>query len=326
MDNPLYHSLHAEGLISDESLEKIKADQYQPLFSLHWELKTLLYLGVLLLTTGLGILIYENIDTIGHQFVLMLIAAISLGCFTYCFKKSLPFSTDKVRSPNTAFDYILLLASISFLTFVGYLQFEYKVFGTNYGLATLIPMLVLFFIAYYFDHLGVLNLAIVNLALWMGVSVNPRQLVAAGTFNSGLTINTYLLLGILLIAGAYATQHYNFKKHFKFSYLHYGVHVGFISLLAGYFFYYDSVIAFLYLAGLAALAFFIYRDAYKTKSFYFLLLVILYSYIAITSLVMRMLIATAEVGAIYFGPMYFIGSATGLIILLINLNKKLKAA
>ncbi|MGZ3778179.1 MAG: DUF2157 domain-containing protein, partial [Mucilaginibacter sp.] len=130
-----YDTMHNEGLISDESFEKLIADREKPLFSVHWELKTILYLGVLLLTGGLGLLIYENIDTIGHQFVLMLIAAICLGCFAYCFKVRLPFSSEKVKSPNTAFDYILLLACTSFVIFVGYLQFEYKVFGLNYGLA-----------------------------------------------------------------------------------------------------------------------------------------------------------------------------------------------
>src|SRR6185312_13904089 len=141
----LYENLHADGLISDKSFEKIK--QKQDLFSVHWEVKTLLYLGVLLLTTGLGILIYENIDTIGHKVVLALIALICTGCFVYCFKMVLPFSSEKVKSPNTWFDYILLLGSLSLLTFIGYLQYEYKVFGTNYNLATLIPMLMLFFTA-----------------------------------------------------------------------------------------------------------------------------------------------------------------------------------
>jgi hypothetical protein len=322
----LYKDLHAEGLISDESFGKIKLNEQQQLFSVHWEIKTLLYLGVLLLTTGLGILIYENIDTIGHQFVLLLIALICAGCFAYCFKTHLPFSTDKVKSPNTSFDYVLLLACISFVTFVGYLQFEYKAFGTNYGLATLIPMLVLFFVAYYFDHLGILNMAIANLAIWMGVSVTPKELLLHSDFNSETIIYTYLLLGILLLAGGYATQQFNFKKHFKFSYQHYGVHVTFISLLAGYFFYYSSALWVLFMVGAGALAWFIYRDAFKNRSFYFLLLVILYSYIAISSLVVRSLILMEDEGALYLMMLYFIGSAIGLIFALINLNKKIKAA
>jgi len=323
MDN-LYENLHADGLISNESFEKVK--QRSDLFSVHWEIKTLLYLGVLLLTSGLGLLIYENIDTIGHQFVLALIALICIGCFGYCFKTSLPFNSGKVKSPNTSFDYILLLGSVSLLTFIGYLQFEYKVFGTNYNLATLIPMIVLFFTAYYFDHLGILNMAIANLAVWMGVSVTPKSLLLNTTFDSQTIIYTYLALGIILLAGAYLTQRFNLKKHFKFSYQHYGVHVTFISLLAGYFFYYNSAFAMLWMLMLSAVAWLIFRDAFKNHSFYFLLLVVLYSYVAISSLVVRVMMLAEDEGALYLTMLYFIGSAIGLIFLLINLNKKIKTS
>lgn len=326
MNDPLYKTLHAEGLISDDSLNRITEREKQPpLFSVHWEIKTLLYLGVLLLTTGLGLLVYENIDTIGHQFVLLFIALIWVGSFAYCFKLKLPFTTEKVKSPNVSFDYILLLACTSFVIFVGYLQFEYKVFGTNYGLATLIPMLVLFFVAYYFDHLGILNMAIANLAIWMGVSVTPKRLLLNSDFDSETIIYTYLVLGIILILGAYATQHFNFKKHFKFSYQHYGVHVTFISLLAGYFHYYNSAIAALWILGAFALAFLIYRDARNNKSFYFTLLVILYSYVAASSLIVRLFTFGDNEGAVALLFMYFIASAIGLIFLLINMNKKFKA-
>src|SRR3569832_2195477 len=302
----LYENLHADGLISDESFEKIK--QKQDLFSVHWEIKTLLYLGVLLLTGGLGLLIYENIDTIGHKFVLALIALIFTGCFVYCFKTALPFSSEKVKSPNTSFDYILLLGSISFLTFIGYMQYEYKAFGTNYNLATLIPMLVLFFTAYYFDHLGILKIAIANLAVWMGVSVTPKALLLNSDFDSQTIIYTYLVLGIILLAGAYLTQRLNFKKHFKFSYQHYGVHVTFIALLSGYFFYYHSAFAMLWMLALFAVAWIIFRDAFKNHSFYFPLLVVLYSYVAVSSLVVRMMMLAEDEGALYLTMLYFIGS------------------
>jgi len=320
----LYENLRADGLISDESFEKIK--QKGNVFSVHWEVKRLLYLGVLLLTSGLGLLIYENIDTVGHKFVLALIALICIGSFTYCFKTALPFSPEKVKSPNTAFDYVLLLGSISFLTFIGYIQYEYKTFGTNYNLATLIPMLVLFFTAYYFDHLGILNMAIAALAVWMGVSVTPKQLLLNSDFDSRTIIYTYMVLGIILLIGVYLTQLSNFKKHFKFSYQHYGVHVTFISLLTGYFFYYNSAFAILWMVAFFVIAWLIFYDAFKNHSFYFLLLVVLYSYVAVSSLVVRVMMLAEDEGALYLTMLYFIGSAIGLIFLLINLNKKLKAS
>lgn len=327
MEPDIYKKLHAEGYISDASLNKLQQKHLHQLFSVHWELKTLLYVGVMLLSGGLSTLIYKNIDTIGHQAVLGLIALICIGCFVYCFKNKRPFSWGKVTSPNTGFDYVLLLGSISMVTFVGYLQFQYNVFGHNYGMATFIPMLALFFFAYYFDHLGILSMAVANLALWMGVSVTPKQLLAYGTFNNREIILIYVLLGAMLLAAAYLSQRFDIKKHFKFSYHHYGVHVLFIALLAGYFEDYNSSWYVLWLIALFALAVYIYRDAFKDKSFYFILLAILYSYFAFCCLMFRMMYFMANsTGGAELLFMGFILSAVGLIVLIININKKLKAS
>jgi hypothetical protein len=224
------------------------------------------------------------------------------------------------------FDYVLLLGCISFVTFTGYLQYQYHPLGTNYGLVTFITMLVLFFAAYYFDHLGILSIAIANLALWMGVSVTPKELLSKYDFDSGAIIYTYLILGVLLLVLAYATQKLHFKNHFKFSYQHYGVHITFIILLAGYFHFYDTPAAALWMLGVFALAGFIYLDSYRNKSFYFLLLVILYCYFAVTALAIRLIMLSPGDGSIYLLFLYFIASGAGLIFLLMNLNKKIKSA
>jgi len=326
MDQELYKTLLEEGAISEASFERVRQKNEQHLFSLHWELRSVLYLGVTLLATGLGLLVYENIDSIGHQAVLIFIALLCISCFAYCFKTKLPFSRDKVKSPNSFFDYVLLLANLSFVIFVGYIQFEYHLFGNNYGLATLVPTVVLFFSAYYFDHLGILNMAIASFAVWMGVSVTPKQLLANFDFDGGKLIYTYLLLGILLLVAAYATMHFYIKKHFKFSYQHYGVHVAFIALIAGYFNHYDSGFAFVWLLGVFLLGFLVYTDSMKNRSFYFLLLAILYCYIALSSLTVRLFISTNSMGGAYLSLLYFIGSAIGILFLLINLNKKMKTA
>jgi hypothetical protein len=326
VDQEFFKKLHAEGTISDESYSKIEQRNTAALVSLHLEVRTFLYLGIVLLTTGLGIVVYKNINTIGHQAILAFIALITIGCFFYCYKHKKPFSKAKVQTPNSAFDYLLLLGTLSFLIFVGYLQYQYNVFGSNYGLATFIPMLVLFYIAYDFDHMGILNLGITNLGIWMGVSVTPKQLLFSHTFNSTTIIYTYLGFGLLLLFSGWLTGKLQIKPHFKFSYQHYGLHVSLISLLAGYFFLYDSPFALLWLAGVFILSFLIYRDAVKQHSFYFILSVILYSYVAITSLIFRGLGNLGNDGALSIYFLYFIASPICLILLLININKKLKKA
>ncbi len=320
----LFEKLHAEGLIGDASLKKIKAGNASKLLSLYWELKTLLYLGVLLLSGGIGILVYKSIDILGHQVILSFMALVCTVSFFYCFKKRLPFSLKQVASPNAFFDYILLLACLTFISFIGYIQYQYQVLGNHFGLATFTPMLVLFFIAYYFDHVGILSLAITNFAAWAGIAVTPAKIMQDNNFNSTAIIVTGLLLGILLIAAGFLTKKRNIKAHFQFTYTNFGTHLLYISCLAGMF-KFESYFLLWFLL-LACISYFFYNKGVKEKSFYFLLILTIYFYIGLSYSIIRLLfdIAQLDLSGVYLVCIYFIASAIAFILFLIMMNKKLK--
>ncbi|MEP7165685.1 MAG: DUF2157 domain-containing protein [Ferruginibacter sp.] len=326
MDDTLFTKLHEEGVLSEGSLLKIKARVSGNLFSLHWEIKTLLYLGVLLLSGGLGILVYKNIDSIGHQAILLFIALVCIGCFYYCLKHKAPFSTQRVLSPNVVFDYLLLLGCLSFIIFIGYLQYQYTVFGNRYGLATFIPMVLLFISAYYFDHLGVLSMAITNLAAWMGITVTPLEILKANGFNNTTIILTGLLLGALLISASLFSKKRDLKKHFEFTYNNFGMQIIFISCLAALF-EFESIylLGFLVLLGIS---WYFYTKALNDRSFYILLVTTLYTYIGLSYVFIRLLDGLGSFfseGVIYAGLIYFIASGIGMVLFLIRTNKKMKA-
>ncbi|QXV65284.1 DUF2157 domain-containing protein [Mucilaginibacter sp. 21P] len=327
MKQDIYNKLHAEGLLNDDSLQKLKIRDETPLLSIHRELNVIMYLGVVLLTGGLGTLIYKNIDTIGHQAVLGIIAMITVGCFYYCFKHKKPFSKQKMPSPTMGFDYVLLLGSITLVIFIGYLQYQYNAFGINYGLATFVPMVLLFYIAYNFDHLGILSMAIVNLGIWMGVSITPKTLLMMGEFNTPKLINTYLVLGAILLSTAYLNARLDIKKHFKFSYQNYGTHIVFVALIAGFFHYFEQSLSLVYVAVVFTFAGYMYRESFRERSFYFIMISIVYGYIALCGLVIKISVDAKLDGMEFFYLllMVFIASVIGLIILLVNINRKLKA-
>jgi len=325
MNQKIFQRLHSEGLIADDSFAHIKTKQEHPLLSVYWEIKTLLYAGVLLLSGGLGILVYKNIDTIGHQVILLIIALVCGACFFYCFKNKKAFSINRVMAPNTLFDYILLLACCTFIILIGYLQFQYQLFGNRYGLASFFPMVVLFFSAYYFDHLGLLTMAIVNFAGWLGITVTPVSVLTANDFNNSRIIFTGLALGVLLIAMAWATRERKIKQHFELSYANFGTHILLISCLAALF-HFDSVYL-LWFVLLAVLIFYFYNKAMADKSFYFILVTTLYAYIGFTYVVFDLLdkIGAYNLSILYIGFLYFILSGIGLILFLMSTNKKIKA-
>ena len=89
MDIPAFEKLRDQQVISDADLEKMKAFQQSQPLSVHWDLRTLLYFGIFLLATGLGIIVYENIDTIGHDIIIAIITLCCAACFFYCIKKSI---------------------------------------------------------------------------------------------------------------------------------------------------------------------------------------------------------------------------------------------
>jgi hypothetical protein len=319
---PLFERLHNEGLISDASLHNIRQHADNGPVSVHWELKTILYLGILLLTGGLGILIYKNIDTIGHKVILAAIGLLCIGCFFYCERKKLPFAVTRVPAPNSFFDYILLLGCLTLITFITYLQVQYTAFGTAYGLATFIPMVILFFCAYYFDHLGVLSMAITNLAAWMGVAITPLNIFNANNFANSEIIFAGLLLGVLLNVIAWAGKRRNIKAHFSFTYTNFGMNILFIACLAGMF-HFDHWYL-LWLLPLAGIVFYFYTQALATASFYFMLMLTLYGYIGISYVVVRLMLLTEDWGIIYPAFMYFIFSGVAIVKFLITMNKKLK--
>lgn len=322
MQPPLFEQLHQEGLISDISMERIRRDQVSPLFSIHWELRTILYIGILLLTGGLGILVGKNIDTIGHQAILALIAILCIGSFAYCERLKLPFSRTKVLPPNPYFDYVLLLGCLAMITFIAYLQAQYNAFGNAYGLATFIPMVILFACAYHFDHLGVLSLAIANLAAWAGIAVTPLTIFRSNDFADARLIFTGLAVGTLLTVVSSASENKDIKPHFSFTYLNFGMNLLFVSCLAGMFHFESAYL--LWLLPLAGITWYFYRKALALRSFYFVLMIALYVYVG-AGFVLTSLISAVSTEAFSLLMLYFIGSAVYMIVFLMNVNKKLKA-
>ena len=324
MDILVFEQLRGAELIDVESLDAIKAREKGRLVSVHWDLRTIVYLSILLFTTGLGILLYKNIDTIGHATLVTVNGLLAAACFVYCFKLAAPYTPLRSASPNFWFDYILLLGCLLMLAFVGYLQYQYHVFGMEWGLATFIPMLFLFYCAYYFDHKGILSMAITNLGAWMGIAVAPLKFARAFDTGSENIIINGIMLGVLLQLLSWLSVRFNVKAHFAAIYKNFGVHVLFVSLLAAMFCF-DHWYFLWFIAVGGVVAFHLIR-AIATYSFYFLICSVLYGYVAISYVMVRLLIkmgGTSEF-PIYFIQLYFIGSAIGLVFLLIHFNRQLK--
>ncbi len=321
MDYKILEFLHHEGKIGNKSFDNIAKKRKSPI-SLELEIKAALYLSIIVFTYCLGLLAYKNIDTIGHTVIISTIGIITVASFYYGLKNKKPFQYEKSESVSNLYDYIVLLGALSFIIFVAYLQFKYEVFGTKYGLATFITMCVLFAAAYIYDHIGILSLAISNLALWLGITVTPKKLLLNGDFKTFSLVITAILLSVVLLGIGEYSKRFKFKPHFRFTYLNFGVHIGFISILSGLFNLNYFIIWFLALLIISILSF---MEAYKEKSFYFIVIITGYFYIGLSYSFIRLMDTNIfrNEADLYIMLFYFIITSIALVFGLIHLNKKL---
>ncbi|RYG52759.1 MAG: hypothetical protein EOO01_06015 [Chitinophagaceae bacterium] len=290
--------------------------------SLYSELRLLLLAGVVIFSAGIGGLIYESRGSLAHILAVISVACISAGCFIFGYFRKSPFSTGYVEEKEPLFDFVILLGALTLLTTVAYLQFRFNFFGTRYGLATFVPMALLFFAAYFYDHSGVLGMAVTNLAAWTGIVAAPR---AFGLIRWEMTVqlvSTGIALTFLLEMLSWISKRQNFKAHFSSVYHWASLNLGFISVLTGLF----NLEMILFIALMLVCAYYFYRHANHERSFAQLLITLLYSYIGFAYLFIKFLNKSDFPGmsAAYLGIFYFLLTAVIFARVLIYHHKKFK--
>lgn len=315
IDTILEH-LAGSKVISSRQKERILAIEQNPLFSIHWELRTLLYLGITLLSGGLGTLIYQNIDSIGHSVIVAVIAILCFAAFGYALWKRMAFSTEEVINPSPFADFALLLGCLLFVTLEGYLQYQYNLFGTRYGLVTFLPAILFIGLAYLFDHRGVLSMGLTALASWVGLAISPEKLFSNDFTNQNLLILA-IILGIFLVLTGWLSERYSFKKHFAFTYFFLGGNLTAIASLAGLFNNEGKIIYFLVIMSLAILG---VMYAHQKQSFLFLLLGVIYGYIAFSYGLFTVLNSISSEITFLFSTLYFFATCAGIVVFFIKIK------
>jgi hypothetical protein len=322
----LLADLVADGLVPPDQAAAIEADERTRPFSLHYELRALLYLGITLLVGGLGVLVYQHLDSIGHEVIVAVIAASMAASFAYAACHRAPFMWGEAPRTAIAADYLLLLSCLLFLVLEGYLQAQYEVFGTRYGLATVLPAVLFFGLAYRFDHRGVLAMAITALAAWVGVSVAPLDVFRQGLIMQNVISLPALLLGFVLVVAGLLSEFLDRKRHFAFTYLSLGGNVALLATMSVLFHTegrYTLPWLLLVLGFSAGLVWY----ARRAQSYLFLLMSVAYSYVAVTYAIVTAL--ASDHSSNWITPMivlYLPLTLVGIVLLFLNSKKILRLA
>jgi len=317
--------LTQQGFVTEAQHTEIKTYDALGIFSLNTELLFLLYLSVLLFTGGVGTLVYKNIDSIGHMAILAVNFALMAVCFYFGFKKAKGFSKEEVLFDNPIYDYVVLTGSILSCIFIGYLQYQYSIFGSDFSLVSLFSAVICFGIAYYFDSRMVLSMAITALAAFVGITITPKT-VFENEIYSNPTLSYYgLALGVLIILWTVYSLKINLKKHFYFVYFTFAQHLLGVSIIAGLL---DENWLF-FVPLLIGAVYYFYRISYQFSATSFFVFSFIYGYIGVNILLFKLLdfIDTSSVIEllIMISPIYVIGSIVLFIKLVRDFNKEKNA-
>lgn len=170
---PELRALHADGTIDDATAARALARDRGQVLSVHAELRVTLYLGVLLVMAGVGIVLARNLDRIGPLGVVLGIALAAVAC---------AFPATRARqaggAPTVAADYLLLLAALLVSADLAYAERQFAMLGPSWSWHLLLLAIVHAAIAHAYSSPLVLAASLAALAGWFGVGGTPGDVLA----------------------------------------------------------------------------------------------------------------------------------------------------
>jgi hypothetical protein len=157
-------SFSVAGTLDDPSAARLIAVERREVFSIAAELRSVTWIGVMLIVTGVGIVVAKHINDIGPITLALAIGAVSAACYGWAWWRR--------RQPSLLDDYVLLLASLLLSTDVGYIEHQFHLFGPAWPRHFLLLAFAHAVVAYLYDSRVVLSLSIGALAAWLGIERN----------------------------------------------------------------------------------------------------------------------------------------------------------
>ncbi len=276
--------LYQRNLIDDQQYQFLEAIRTKKMVSLYYELRLMLYLGIMLFTGGVGYFAYQNIGYMGHLIAMAGIGATIIVGFYFIRKFAKSYSNTEVTVSHVYFDYVLILVSLLIISLFAYVQVYFNLVELLLNWTSFISAALFLFMAYRYDNRALLAMAITAFAAAVGLSISPVDWTKGTLQLSSNLYNISIVLGALLTVAGQVSQYKNIKKHFRFTYQNFGLLLYFIGCLSAMSDSdYELSYAFLTLVSAVILSWY----TWVHKEFLFFIYSNIAGYIAITYLIFK---------------------------------------
>lgn len=204
------------------------------LVSVRVELRAALYFGVLLLVSGAGLLLKENVDRIGPSAIAGAVGLAAGICLAWAWRRAAPASWGETASTHPAFDYVLLLGALLAAADLAWVEAQTKLLGPAWPLHLLAVAIFYALLAFRFDSRMLLSLALASFAAWRGLALSVAH-ASLGPGDVGRLRWEALATGALFAAAGIAAARAGKKAHFEDVWVNAGVLLVLGGLLSGVF-------------------------------------------------------------------------------------------
>lgn len=174
-------ALNASGVLTRDEADRPGRVARGELVSVRTEVRTALYLGVLLLVSGVGLFLRENAMRLGPSAIAAAVGLASAACLAWAWRRSVPFSWGEAAPAHAAFDYVLLLGALLAAADLAYVEAQTKLLGPAWPWHLLVVAAFYAVLAFRFDSKMLLSLALASFAAWRGLALSlPRASLGAG--------------------------------------------------------------------------------------------------------------------------------------------------
>jgi hypothetical protein len=302
------------GILPPEKAPVLLRTARGELVSVHGELRVLLYAGVLLITTGVGLLVKQNLDRIGPAVIAAVLGLAAAAALVWVARVSPPFSWREVPSPNLAFDYVLLLGALLAAADLAYIEVKFTPLGAEWTWHLLIVSVFTGLAAFFFDSRIVFSLALSTFAAWRGLSVSRLDAYFWGASANMVRWNA-IGCGILFVVLGWILKKAGRKAHFEPVAVHLGWPLILIGLASGWG---ETRAWVFYTLGLLLCSVALAAGAYRFRRFPLFAFGVVGGYAAVSRLIAEV------IDELTFGCLWFFVTALLLIFGLIAAQRRMR--
>jgi hypothetical protein len=191
---PEYLELKADGVIDEPAAVRAVALDRGSIFSLFAELRFALYASVVAITTGIGIVLKNNLDRIGPVTLMAALGVLAMVCYATAVR-----TQRRGAERSIGGDYVLLLGALILSADLGYAESQFRWLGAYWSWHLLLLAMLHAATAYVFNSRLVLSVSLTSLASWFGIQGHIDSVFA---FEYALRQSSVVLAGIQALACA----------------------------------------------------------------------------------------------------------------------------